>query len=356
MFSDSSADIAVTPCSARAATRDRPDRRPPRAAGRSGADRTGYASLAKEARASVAHVESRAHPIPAIGTPRRTVTRSDERDAADSQKRVLDDLRLQFDLPRIRDVRVQASRRTPGRPPIAPIERRLENLDGIRKGHSLLRAGHASGQPLARDGARHEHDLPLMPRDHPSPGGRLLREDGYDFSDGYAHTPKCKATPVCCSVSVIPGCSQYWVLGPGSGARCSVLGARCSVLGAERQPTNRRQPPPFSIPRRNSEANVKDFVGFESSRASCSAERNRHSLFHFRPAIGLCTVLEYRYRVPNPNTGTEHWRVSNTYVAIEFRDVRFTYGGRPSSTASTCARGGTIGRSLDEAAPARRRC
>ena len=62
-----------------------------------------------------------------------------------------------------------------------PIRRRGQHLDRRCERHALLRLVHARRDPLTRDGAPHEHDLPMVTREHASAGGGFLdveREDG----------------------------------------------------------------------------------------------------------------------------------------------------------------------------------
>ena len=88
---------------------------------------------------------------------------------------VADDVGLDRELALVGDVRVERRAAQRDRQPAGPaIGRRLDHLarDGVS--HALLRALDPRVDPLARNRAAHEHDLPEMARDHPPAGGRLL--------------------------------------------------------------------------------------------------------------------------------------------------------------------------------------
>jgi hypothetical protein len=76
-------------------------------------------------------------------------------------------------LPRIGDVPVDG----PAASPVghrAPVRRRLEHVDGLGIEHALAAALDARRHALTGDRVPDEDDLPLVPREHPAAGGRLL--------------------------------------------------------------------------------------------------------------------------------------------------------------------------------------
>ena len=134
--------------------------------------------LAVEPEAAVASVQPRPHPV-ALFRRRRDVRQHRQRNPADARERVLDDLRLELQLSRVGDVREHVAAAAPvHRGP--PIPGGGDHLGGLGERDALPRALDARPHALAGDGVGHEHDLPVVPRQHPAASRRLLDVEGDD--------------------------------------------------------------------------------------------------------------------------------------------------------------------------------
>ena len=95
----------------------------------------------------------------------------------DMTERVGDDLTLDVELPRVVDVRVEASaaKRIGGHRP--PIRRRIDHIDRIGVDNALADALDARGHLLSGDRSANQHDLSVEAGDHPATRSGFLNGD-----------------------------------------------------------------------------------------------------------------------------------------------------------------------------------
>ena len=123
-------------------------------------------ALAEKPDHPAAHVQPRAHPIPFFRR-WRDLNGSGQGDPADASEGVGDHKRLQFELTRIDDVRVQtaAAEESASR---AAIARRLLDIDRRCVGHALRHALDLRAHPFARNRAGDQHHQAVRARNHPA--------------------------------------------------------------------------------------------------------------------------------------------------------------------------------------------
>ena len=135
-------------------------------------------------------VHPRPHAVPALRRAGNEYRRR-ERKSAYSRERVGDDLRLQLDLRPVRDVRVKtaaAGRIEVDRP---AVWGRLDDVLHGGERQSFFDPVHARHDPLAWNRTRDEHDLSLVPRNHPSTRRGLFNQQLDDGPLREAH--RCSA-------------------------------------------------------------------------------------------------------------------------------------------------------------------
>ena len=137
--------------------------------------------LAVEPGAGTADVTAGAHPVPALGR-RGHVDRLLTRDAPETRERIADDVALDRELARIRDVTEHAAAAERIVEWLAAIGRRFVDGDRFRERDTFRQPFDARADMLARDRASHERDLPVDACDHPAAGRRLLDREGEDLA------------------------------------------------------------------------------------------------------------------------------------------------------------------------------
>ena len=142
--------------------------------------------LAKEAHSPRANVQPRPHPIPVV-TRGGNRNGTGQHDPADARERIGDDLRLDLELPGIRDMRVEAAPAQQIGEGFTAIGRRV--LDGHRLciDDALANPLDPHRQPLTGNRGRDEHDLPADPRDHAAAGRGLVDENRNQLPGNNAH-------------------------------------------------------------------------------------------------------------------------------------------------------------------------
>src|SRR5688500_19300421 len=95
----------------------------------------------------------------------------------DAGEGIADDLRLEGELPRVIDVRVQTAA-TEGIPlRSAPVGRWFEHANRLGESDAFLGARDNRRHTLAGNRPGEQQHLSLVPRDHPSAGCRLFDQD-----------------------------------------------------------------------------------------------------------------------------------------------------------------------------------
>ena len=154
-------------------------------------------ALVDEPDPAVAGVQARAHPVAGLGR-RRDRRRLRQLDASDAAEGVPNDLRLQGELPWVRDVGQRPAPAGGGDVDGAPIRRRAHHVESAGENRAAARPFNRRAYLLAGNGPRDEDHAPLPARDHPAADRRPLdgQLDGVGaIRNGLARWVHCRPAP-----------------------------------------------------------------------------------------------------------------------------------------------------------------